>query len=57
MKTYYYCEHDKYGQRTGNVFAVNIKESEISKSVHGFPMYNGYFLYECPAEAQRAALN
>ena len=55
MKRIYYCKVDAYGQRTGEVFSTVINSNEIKKSVHGFDMYKGYFIFYCPYQAQKAA--
>ena len=60
MKTYFYCKTDKYGQRTGYVESIELKNNEITYNFHikerSNKTYKGIFLYENKHEADIASL-
>jgi hypothetical protein len=46
MKTYYVCDIDSYGQRTGTYTTLNLSDNDISINQFGCETYNGRFLYD-----------
>lgn len=46
MTTYFICNTDSYGQRTGTYRSIQISEADIETNHHGWKIYNGMFLYE-----------
>lgn len=46
MKTYFICNVDYYGQRTGTYYSIELNESDIEIDRFGFKKYKGNFLYE-----------
>lgn len=54
MKTYFICNVDSYGQRSGTYYSVQLSDDQIEISVHGFKLFKGRFLYESELEVIRA---
>ena len=54
MRTYFICNIDSYGQRTGTYYSIQLREDEITISVHGFKLFNGKFLYDSEIDVIRA---
>lgn len=46
MKTYYVCNIDNYGQRTGTYRTLELNDSDITINRFGFETYEGMFLYD-----------
>lgn len=46
MKTYFICNVDNYGQRTGTYYSIELNDSQIQVNRFGNKEYNGHFLYE-----------
>lgn len=57
METYYYCESDNYGQKTGYVKSINLTSNQIEIDRHGMKYYKGIFLYKSKTEANTSSLN
>jgi len=46
MKTYFICNEDNYGQRTGAYYSIELNDSQIQVNRFGNKEYNRHFLYE-----------
>jgi hypothetical protein len=46
MTTYFICNTDRYGQRTGTYRSIQLSDGDIETNCHGWKMYNGMFVYE-----------
>jgi hypothetical protein len=45
-KTYYFCDEDNYGQRTGTYQSIELSHDDIMLDRHGNIYHNGHFLYK-----------
>lgn len=55
--TYYFCLCDGYGQRTGEVRSITLRNSEIKVDGYGMLHHGGRFLFTDKSEATGAALS
>jgi len=46
MRTYFICNVDNYGQRTGTYYSIELNKSDIEIDRFGFKKYKRNFLYE-----------
>lgn len=46
MRTYYVCDIDSYGQRTGTYTKLHLSNNDITINRFGCETYNGKFLYD-----------
>jgi hypothetical protein len=46
MKTYYFCDEDNYGQRTGTYQSIELSLDDITLDRRGNKYYDNKFLYE-----------
>lgn len=46
MKTYYFCNEDNFGQRTGTYQQIELSNEDLFTDRYGNKHYNGHFLYE-----------
>jgi hypothetical protein len=49
-KTYYFCDEDNYGQRTGTYQSIELSHDDIMLDRHGNLYHNGHFLYKSEEE-------
>lgn len=56
-QTYYVCNTDAYGQRTGTYYSITLEYGQIVIDSYGNKWYRGLFLYEDESQALRSALN
>lgn len=54
MKTYYLCNEDQYGQRTGTYKTIELSDEQITLDRFGLKRYKGQFLYETLSSVLRA---
>jgi hypothetical protein len=54
MKTYYICDEDHYGQRTGTYRTIELSDEQITLDRFGLKRYKGQFLYETLSSVLRA---
>lgn len=57
VKTYFICNEDNFGQRTGTYYKIELKKSDIEYDRIGLKMYKGKYLFDKEIQALRAALS
>jgi hypothetical protein len=55
-KTYYYCNRDSYGQRSGGFTKIELRDDQITKDGN-YKYYDQHLLYENLSECWDACLN
>jgi len=54
MKTYFICDEDGYGQRTGTYRKVELTAEQIDIDMFGNEVYKGKYLYTSLSQVLRA---
>jgi hypothetical protein len=54
MTTYFICNTDSYGQRTGTYSAIQLSEGDVIIDSYGNKRHGGKFLYDSELEIARA---
>jgi len=53
-KTYYICDEDGYGQRTGTYRSIKLLKSQIDIDMYGNDRYQGFYVYRSLSQVLRA---